>query len=719
MSWPNSLQSNTIEDYVFYFKSSFGVRRLDDAPLEWQDATLVFERFLDSGGVFSTFNISALTFINAEATYLNDLFKSDEINAECQLLVKWFNHDTQTLESFPTEYEFDFKTFKIVKIDDFGIGVNLSVRKNGLLQKLNNRADIDVDITKTESIGGFSIIDYTDLKKWVRMPVIKSLLFGNFNESYGTRTSTFKLTLGLENITRSDFEGELQTVIDNSAPQKDLSFLVDSSRNRDINLNGSMTINYSVLPTTPLSSMSIRVITYNESGTQTGDKLLVQKEFPSISGSMEVVWDKDFTLLQGESMLCAIGFAQQSGIDDIFSWDNIDFNVKDTVIATTETNIECYPVYNATERDLQLRLDMQYPLYSEFFATNDDTYNASGDKYTTEDQKRFAVYTSGTGIRGESLTNKNNPLNLNWKDNFATLQACWCVGYGLENIEGNDRIRIEEYSYFFQDTEIIDFSSRISRLDIETEVISDICNVSVISGYENYDYESLNGRDEYNTENKRTTILNAESEFNNKAVYRGDTRGFAELLKQNINVSNSTDDKGDNDTFILKVQRNETLPAIDWDAEQEENIEVLDNSSIYDFGGLNLYLTPTRMLVRNLARWASGLQKQLSSFVRFQTAGKNQTLKTKGTTISGSDNYEVTENNDLRVNDIYEINVPLFRPIKHTVELKMTFEDVQTIQNNPYGLYRISSDKVGWILKVTKEIGSDSGVIEIIEKYIP
>lgn len=716
MSWPNDTQSNTLEPYRFRLVSSLG--RLDKMrpPLEWEEAELVFERILDKGGVFSVFNIDSLTFVNEAANLIKRNFDTNEINAECNLYVEWFNEDTQRYESFPTTYELNFKTYKIIKIEDFGIGVNIQATKNGLLQKLNNRADIDVDITKLESIGGYTVIDYTDLKKWVKMPQINSFLRGNYDESTGIRDDVSQTTLALSSISRSDFEGDLKLVSDGNAPSKTYSFLFESSRTRDLNISGSMDVEYQVFGVQ--SVVQLRIYKYDSSGIQISNELLEQEVLEGGGTTKNITWDKDFTLNEGESMLCSIGFSSISTVNDEFSWSNIDFNIVDTVLSTEETNIECFPLYEAIERNLQLVLDRQYPLYSDFFSRLDNKWNPF-ESYTTENQLRYAVYTSGTGIRGENLSNENNPLNLNFRDNFKTLQAIWNVGYGLESfIDNNDRIRIEEYSYFFKNDEILDFSDQLTRLDIETEVMPELCYVSVISGYENYEYESINGRDEYNTENKRTTVLNAEAEFDNKAPYRADTKGFADLLAQNINTTSSTDEKGDNDTFILKVQKNETLPAIDWDAEEQENIEVLENSSIYDFGGLNLYFTPTRNLNRSSNRWTSGLQKQVNSFVRFQTASKNQTLKTKGVAVGGDDAYIITENDNLQVGNIYTLNDPLFRPIKHTVEIKLTLNDIKTIQANPYGLYRLTSDISGWILKLSKKNNEDKAVLEIIEKYV-
>ena len=334
-----------------------------------------------------------------------------------------------------------------------------------------------------------------------------------------------------------------------------------------------------------------------------------------------------------------------------------DLEISETVVNSVETTIDAMPVYEALEMCGRHIFDTQYPIYTEFFGRLDTPYNIAGDFYLSENQLRFLSITSGLNIRGELLSDENTPLTISFEKLFQSLTSMYNLGYTFETIDDFLRLRIEEYSFFFEDSVSLDISSRISIFDIESEVMSELAYSSLKSGYRSFDYESINGRGEYNVNNERTSKLNVDGVFDNVSDIRADTKEISDLLTESIKGKGSTDSKADNSIFAFKSQRNTTDPDIDWDAETDENIAVENFSSLFDEGSLNLYITPTRNLKRQGNKIKSALIKALSSsYLRFQTADKNQTLETTG------EGYTVTENEDLLVNDLED---PIYRPIKH------------------------------------------------------
>ena len=70
---------------------------------------------------------------------------------------------------FPTRYDINFNFYESVKVGRFFFGVRVKAVNNSVQTKLDNRQDVDVDITKLVSIGGVAINGYgandIDLKK--------------------------------------------------------------------------------------------------------------------------------------------------------------------------------------------------------------------------------------------------------------------------------------------------------------------------------------------------------------------------------------------------------------------------------------------------------------------------------------------------------------------------------------------------------------------------
>jgi len=427
------------------------------------------------------------------------------------------------------------------------------------------------------------------------------------------------------------------------------------------------------------------------------------------SGDKTITVNETVSLAIGESLVIYaftyLRFPEQVKYNIL----STEITVKETILTAATTTIDAFPIYETGERLAQHIMDTQYPFYSEYFGRLDSAYNLAGDFYLSENQLRFMSFASGLNIRGATIGADNNPLTLSWDTWFKAVNSMYNIGYTFETIDDFYRIRVEEYAFFFVDSEVLDISSRICVYDIESEVMPELAYLSVKSGYKTAEYLATNGRGEYNTNSQRTSMLNTDAEFDNISPVRADTKGIIDLINASVDTTGSTDEKADNQMFAIKTQRNTTVGATDWDAETNENIAVENDSSLFGDTGLNLYITPTRMLRRMGSRLKVALMKYLSSYLRFQTADKLQTLETTG------EGYTTVENDDILVNDL---TAPIYRPIKHRVEVMLTWADIELIQANPLQRITFSSSITGWILNIKKKNNEDKGVIEIIEKYV-
>ena len=83
----------------------------------------------------------------------------------------------------------------------------------------------------------------------------------------------------------------------------------------------------------------------------------------------------------------------------------------------------------------------------------------------------------------------------------------------MEFVNGQPRIRLENYDYFFKDAVSLDLSSKLNKYDIESEAMPELAYLSLKSGYKEFDYEEINGRGEYNSTNERTSIIETDTEL--------------------------------------------------------------------------------------------------------------------------------------------------------------------------------------------------------------
>jgi hypothetical protein len=239
--------------------------------------------------------------------------------------------------------------------------------------------------------------------------------------------------------------------------------------------------------------------------------------------------------------------------------------------------------------------------------------------------------------------------------------------------------------------------------------MKELVPASLKSGFDSYEYLSVNGRAEPNTTNQRTSIMGTDTKFENISVLRGDTKGILDNLANPLTDDDTEDKKGDSDNFIIKTQKS---TPYQWIPETNENISVDNGSSIFGESLLNRYFTPSRMLIRHGNRIKSGMTRPdaIASVLKFQKTDKSSTLETTGET------YTIKESDDIHVSTLAD---PIFKPIKHTVECLFTQTDLEIISANPLGYLTFSDTVSGYLLSLKKKNNEDKAEITIIERYIP
>lgn len=681
-------------------------------PIEWREGTIEVNRNIQLGGIFTSFVVDSLTFIKEGAKFLRDIWDEKEMNGRCLLIVEYYNYHTGVYTEMPSRFSLNFATAKPrVKVGNQSIGFLIEATKSDILVKLENRKSKEIDITKTTTLGGFPLRDYSaapynSLKKNIVFPQTNSRLVSGWIGDYSENN-------GIEN----DKDNEIFTQFDMQFYSDDIDdcqevryetnklsassitpFLKNSSEAREVLFTWSFEIDVTNRKGGILNPKNVYAViyeVYNGSTIKTSERIA---DVGKNRGDFAFFDSRELNIAVGDSIRVYIKTDDTSNINAHINYSN--FKIEQVLATFKSKTLESFPIYEAFERVLQHVSDVQFPFYSDFFGRTDAVYNKNGDMYASENQLRFANVMSGLNIRGAALFIPDNPLPVSFEKIFDSANAIWNIGYEVETIDGDERIRVENYDFFFEDVEILDLSDRIKQYDIEIEAMPELAYSQVKSGFKDYSYEIINGRGEYNTESYRTSVMNTDTVYSIVSDIRGDSMAIMQKIQDELT---SEDTEEDNELFILKTQRESDY----WKPEKDENITIEEGTSLLGDDSYNLYFTPTRMLFRHGNRIKGAFSKFLATYLRFQKSNKQQTLKTTG------EGYTITENDDIQINDLA---TEIYKPFKLSVTCKFTMEDFELIMTNQKGYVTLSSSLSGYLLSLKKKNDEDRATIELIQK---
>lgn len=686
---------------------------LKTPPMEWSEGEIEIMRDINVGGVFTYYTSDTLTFVKEGAKFLRDIWDQKEINGSCQLIVEYFKFSTHSYVEMPSRFSLDFSTARPrVKVGNQSIGFEISAIKEDILVKLENRRDKEIDISKIytrnnteyiKTMGGAELKTYPNLNKTVTIPPVTLKFVTQWTGNY---TGIGRIDNNKDVHYYTEFQMDFLMNDNKDAQEIDYrtyrnytGFTVNPCMIATETYDISFFYNFGILVTNRKAGQKVYAV-FVEVRDERG--FIKSSERVADVGNKVGFFQFDdslnLTLEENDRLYVYIRTDDTRGIDAYIQYST--FVATRLVVQYSGRDVDSFPVYEAIERTLQHITDIQYPFYSEFFGRTDTYYNSNNDAYASENQTRFANILSGLNLRGAKLDQNNNPLPITFDDLFKSINSIWNVGYEVETISGTKRIRIENYDYFFNDVQVLDLSDRLSRYDIESEVMPEFAYSQIKCGFKDYTYERINGRGEFNTESSFTSIINTDKTYDILSEIRADTMGITAKITEELS---SEDTEEDNELFILKTQRNSSR----WKLEKDENITIEEESSLFGEDTMNLYFTPVRMLLRHGNRIKGAFLKYLQSLLIFQTSNKEQSLKTTG------EGYTVTENENIVVNDLA---TPIYKPIKHVVSCRFTFDDFETLMQNPKGYIKFSDDISGYLLSLKKKNNVDEAVIEIIEK---
>ena len=731
---PNTVGNKTAQRFRFWIISKNGSELLTSAPTGWNGSSIVMGRGLGigsifTGGVISEYKVGSLKFINdgfkilygtynGNGEWENGLFLEDELTAKAKLLVEYLDKDFE-YRSFGELFEFDFATLKTNKGKSGAIdSVSINVNQTGLFVLWQKRKNIKLDLTRTESIGGYKIIDFVDLKKIINIPEISNNFFANWENGESASSEIFGLLGTLpyfipeQKLILSDFGSQTNAVEQKTYLSGQIPLLTDcffgaATEDHNIEISGSLKIRGKSIPFSGLGLFTCKLYMSKFDGVSFSDtRDLGTYNFFKTTSEKTITFQEDFQILIGEYLIIYMHDFTPVNMAVNLRTVNYTKDCLEKVVNISAKTIESMPIIQAMQRCSQLLFDKQEPFKSDFF--------------NETDQETFMNIMGGLHLRGLALDNRNAPITVKSDEFYKSISILNNVGFGLEVIDGDEKLVVENIDYFFPDEVGLDLSDRVNPNEIEEEVFLDGIFSEFEVGFDEFSYESINGRAEYNTKNTRTSILPVGNKLELISKLRGDPKGMFVQLENPVvgeGANASEDVDGDEDAFVLKTQKD---GATEWKPEVFENYTVLDNSSLFGNSSWNLFITPTNIFLRNKERIATGLNVAQNSVLAYQQSGKLSTLKTKKT----GGLTEVTENQDIKVITQVitepQIGLPKFDIRLLTKTVPFYDEDYSTLLANKNKLVKLSRNIAGWL--ITKEgfkydIFKNEATFKLIKKY--
>lgn len=272
--------------------------------------------------------------------------------------------------------------------------------------------------------------------------------------------------------------------------------------------------------------------------------------------------------------------------------------------------------------------------------------------------------TSGDALRGIA----GSVLKINLTDFFKAYNVQ--LDLGLGTIDGV--LRIEEKDSFIDYDNPIDIGE-VAKLKCKPDTSKYFSQLKI--GFQEQSYEDVNGRDEFNnTAEYATAVTGINKLLDMVSPVRGDCFG-AEFVRINLESKTTTDGTGDNDIWMLHVEKNITpaLSAYKLNRDLNSTVSgVLSPASVF-----NVYLSPGHALRRVGKYIRSCFYKMDNTKLVFKSTEKNREMR--------SDNPLIIEKADVTVGSFGN---PYFTPNLLTFESGMVDNMVELLEGSAVRSFR-------------------------------
>lgn len=707
--------------FYLYHKDVGNYKRIKD-PVGWDSLGKKIRRFgLDSGsvglrwhGVFFEYNVK-LGFVKDGKAFVKNFY--EKYGIEQDILLRIEKRDESRKFFVHYEGRLNLTTYKIGRIK-----VECNIENTGFLQKLKNRSEVKVNLGNLVSQGGTSLnalaeetVDVTLHSKAITEIFEANL--GDQDESKGFYIvqpgkyvqfdfagSTIEIDTKYDYGTQGNLDSRPLEIFEFARQGTyvlQMRFAVQQVPSLDGGTHGLFKFYVQKNDETPIA-MTI------ESHCSTSpniwwDVLTLEETFTMVKGDRLFWYAKNEDIYSNNVTIrpSAKSTADGGHFPPTCAIDGKETFVKLTGLTTTpESNCKMVMIHEAWTRTIQSITDRKDlgVFYSDYYGRTDLGYAADG-------AGSLRGITNGFQIRGI-----DKPIYCTTKDLVDTCLSLDGMGFGIEIINGVQRVRVEPLTYWYQ-------TKRMMRLnyvlDIEKNVEPELYYNTVQGGVDNWKNNRAANLDEFVgkkewvlpiTQIKRALLIKCPY------ITSGYTLEYARRERDASKDNTPAGNDVDNSNFVIQLRRSgdDFIPDTDQDFSAVSGI--VSPATAY-----NLKLSPKRCLIRNGRTLRVFLDKYSDQQIQFNNGDANNALSSQLDTEPAP----VVEAAPLNISSLEK---PMFIAEVYEVTAKLTRTQLQALNNtdvasneNVWGFIEFSETKRdykrGYLL--TAQLAPDSNEVKM------
>lgn len=663
--------------------------RLAQEPDGWRTDELEIVRHDKYHGVFTQFT-NSLKFYNEARSYINQAFEVSGINTRLYLIKEVL---VKSGDDVKWELDYlgiaDFETWS----DEKGY-VSINFNSNDLETLIKSHESDVFELERKESIDGENIGLMTERDRKVflsgRTMIDQShsrALEPNKDTEWFIYRGTPKTSIVIQGHPRHSSVDVTEVNPDTTLDYPSNMFFVDDvASTEDIEIDISWDLEFSIVDAYTTGEIGVRVFLeeWEFDGSKyvrNSQELLTTATYLNTryktKGSVKktgVSHKAGYMLILDASGSIYYGYAKAH----IYKWD-----IRLTTKSWKDGTFHRFAFVNdVMSRLMQIITGKRRKFYSKLFGrSNEPRSNYNEYRYENPGKYGKIGLISGFWARQfDPLSDKYKSIQLSLKDAIESLQCVFNVGVAIETIGYEQRLRIEDLKYFYQNEVVIRLPHQVENLKRSTH--SDLYFSATKLGYvKGGDYRDEVGLDEPNTQTSHVTPLRATTnKFEKLSSIRTDEYGL-ELLRRKPQVDFPEEDTGsDEDNWMLDLKETEgpNWTQVEWqDRLEQEPTGILSPDTYRSF-----LFTPLRMLFRHGWVVRAGMEQSanLRKFLRYINAKANKGLRTW---FKGEDK-EYGESDDIKVSELerprflpqeieftHPVNDELMRLIKGKTEIEV------------------------------------------------
>ncbi|MBA9078337.1 hypothetical protein [Rufibacter quisquiliarum] len=717
--------------YQFQLSNAhLGTRILVNDPVGWDSLKTELVRDATYKGISITAS-SDLEFVKDGRNYLLAAEQNEGIEANVACTLKEYNPNTFGYEEKLTG-RIGFDKFK-----DDGIRVSADITQDTTAQLLLNQDDVEVNLLSDRAINGNplpSSVNYlqeVELHSKVILQKYRGRSKGQANASYPTfvtegwaRSPYILFGFNEVELNELNLTNTMSGFLTYDGPVEIPEVYKSDAMGRfDISLNIDATITIGLVDGDFDKATIWYYFRVNNGPEQQFAYFSTSTAGGTLKERLTGVFSASLNLNKGDKVYVygRVLVEDVSGsyrLNYVIQMADASFLYIDFQGSTSPTPCKGMLVHEAFSRVCESLLGRSPAFYSEFFGRTDSQAIA----YAQDGKGSLLFYTGGFQISNFPLQYESGtggvsarPLTANFKDLFEGLDALYCLGCGIEKINGVEMVRVEPLSYFFR-KEVVAELGEVTKLT--RSVAMEYHYSAAEFGFQKWKTGQENSLDEFNA---KQTSLTPLTQTKNKYSKLSKLIGGGFLIeearrKQYEPEEDQQSDSADDDSkFIVCLLRD------------NDNVFVTERNQVIELGNVyspetvyNARLSPKRRLTEtDHGRVLKGaLLKQMQKQVAFSP--KSEGNFRAGTKYPGEAEF-LYEDSSIAVADLPEA---MWVPEYFEFEAPLSEGQVSAIMSNPYGMVGFvntlkpgSPKGYGFILSMEQEKDTSLAKFKLLGAY--